>query len=71
MRRVQNPNLQILEAAVEQLGPLADQMVFLGGCATGLLLTDTAAPPIRATKDVDAIESGKVAIDRRENSGAG
>jgi hypothetical protein len=27
----------------------------LGGCATGLLITDTAAPPIRVTRDVDAI----------------
>ncbi|MEK7207505.1 MAG: hypothetical protein AAB134_06455 [Pseudomonadota bacterium] len=41
--------------AVEQLGPLADDMVFLGGCATGLLLTDVAAPPIRVTQDVDVI----------------
>lgn len=55
MARQQNPNLEILEAAVAQLGPLADQMVFLGGCATGLLLTDDAAPPIRATQDVDVI----------------
>ena len=55
MHREQNPNLQILELAVEQLGPLADDMVFLGGCATGLLLTDIAAPPIRITQDVDAI----------------
>ncbi|MHB2040075.1 MAG: hypothetical protein ACYCPX_12545 [Acidiferrobacteraceae bacterium] len=30
-------------------------MVFLGGCATGLLLTDVAAPPIRVTHDVDVI----------------
>lgn len=55
MPRERNPNLQILEMAVEQLGPLADDMVFLGGCATGLLLTDVAAPPIRATQDVDVI----------------
>lgn len=38
-----------------QLEELAQEMVFLGGCATGLLITDPAAPPIRATKDVDAI----------------
>ncbi len=55
MRRERNPNLEILEMAVERLGPLADEMVFLGGCATGLLLTDIAAPPIRATQDVDVI----------------
>ncbi|HIJ56470.1 MAG TPA: hypothetical protein HPQ03_10135 [Deltaproteobacteria bacterium] len=50
-----NPNLEILYTAVHRLGPLADAMVFLGGCATGLLLTDTAAAPVRATMDVDAI----------------
>jgi len=53
--RERNPNIDILELAVDQLGVLADEMVFLGGCATGLLITDLAAPPIRATKDVDAI----------------
>lgn len=51
----QNPNIEILELAVARLGKLADEMVFLGGCATGLLITDKAAPPIRATLDVDAI----------------
>ncbi|QLQ32211.1 MAG: hypothetical protein HZT40_12135 [Candidatus Thiothrix singaporensis] len=55
MPRRQNPNLEILMRAVEQLGELADEMVFLGGCATGLLITDPAAPPIRVTRDVDAI----------------
>lgn len=55
MARTQNPNLEILSLAVEQLGELADEMVFVGGCATGLLITDTAAPPIRVTRDVDAI----------------
>jgi predicted nucleotidyltransferase len=29
--------------------------VFVGGCVTGLLITESAAPPVRATKDVDAI----------------
>jgi hypothetical protein len=55
MSRTQNPNLLILETAVTRLGSLADDLVFLGGCATGLLLTDAAAPPIRVTRDVDAI----------------
>lgn len=55
MARIQNPNIEILEMAVACLGALADEMVFLGGCATGLLITDKAAPPIRATQDVDAI----------------
>jgi hypothetical protein len=55
MPEVNNPNLFILEMVTEKLGPLVDAVVFLGGCATGLLITDPAAPPIRATVDVDVI----------------
>ncbi|MBT2988227.1 MAG: hypothetical protein KME65_04625 [Candidatus Thiodiazotropha sp. (ex Ctena orbiculata)] len=55
MKREQNPNLYILTLAVERLGALSDEMVFLGGCATGLLITDKAAPPLRVTRDVDTI----------------
>ena len=55
MTRLKNPNLEILIRTVQRLGELTDEMVFLGGCATGLLITDEAAPPIRMTKDVDAI----------------
>jgi hypothetical protein len=50
-----DPNLEILKLAVGQLGELIGEMVFLGGCATGLLVTDPAADPIRTTDDVDAI----------------
>jgi len=55
MPRERNPNLEILELTVERLAELADEFVFLGGCATGLLLTDQGAPPIRVTRDVDVI----------------
>jgi len=55
MANVQNPNIELLLLAVNQLGDLVDEMAFIGGCATGLLITDAAAPPIRVTKDVDAI----------------
>ena len=55
MVRALNPNVALMEAAVAGLGPVSEQMVFLGGCATGLLITDPAAPPIRATRDVDVI----------------
>ena len=55
MARATNPNLRILESAVRRLGPLAEDMVFVGGCATGLLLTDLAVPPVRVTTDVDVI----------------
>ena len=52
---IANPNIQILEAAVARLGTMAEKMAFVGGCATGLLLTDPAASPVRATLDVDVI----------------
>jgi hypothetical protein len=55
MRRVINPNIEILEIAVSKLDDLVTRLVFLGGCATGLLMTDEAAPPIRSTHDVDVI----------------
>ncbi len=63
MAREQNPNIMILEAAADGLGPLANDLVFLGGCATGLLLTDVAAPAIRVTKDVDVITEATTLAD--------
>lgn len=69
MHRERNPNIQILEMAVAYLGPLADDMVFLGGCATGLLLTDIAAPPIRVTQDVDVITEVASLADYHRLSG--
>jgi hypothetical protein len=50
-----DPNLPLLEAAVRLLQPVLDELVFVGGCATGLLITDPAAGGIRPTKDVDTI----------------
>ncbi len=50
-----DPNLYLLEAAVRLLEPVLDELVFAGGCATGLLISDPAASGIRATRDVDTI----------------
>jgi len=50
-----DPNRTLLEAAVRLLEPLLEDLVFVGGCATGLLITDPAAEGIRPTKDVDVI----------------
>lgn len=50
-----DPNLAILIPIVEALGELCDSLVFVGGCATGLLLTAQRAQYIRVTKDVDVI----------------
>jgi hypothetical protein len=55
MERQRNPNIEILTSVVSKLGPVADELVFLGGCATGLLFTDPAVPPIRVTTDIDVI----------------
>ena len=55
MIRTHNPNIEILEVAARALGPVCDDLVFLGGCATALLITDPAAPPVRVTRDVDTI----------------
>lgn len=55
MADAQNPNLEILELAAVALGPICDELVFLGGCAVGLLITDSAAPPVRVTRDVDTV----------------
>ena len=37
------------------LAPVLNELVFVGGCTTGLFITDLAAAGIRPTKDVDAI----------------
>ena len=47
-----NPNRELLLAAALALRPLLDELVFVGGCATGLLTTDEGAPNIRPTLDV-------------------
>ena len=51
----QNPNAAILQAAVKKLAPLLEEIVFVGGCVTGLLVTDPNATPVRTTLDVDVI----------------
>ncbi|EAU55287.1 hypothetical protein [Mariprofundus ferrooxydans] len=53
--RLDDPNIAMLQLAADGLGPLLDEVVFVGGCAAGLLITDPAAPPTRETADVDVI----------------
>lgn len=50
-----DPNVELVQAVARALGALNERVVFVGGCATGLLVTDTARPPVRATVDVDLI----------------
>lgn len=48
-------NLQMVIHVARRLGELKDRVVFVGGCATGLFITDPAMPDIRVTQDVDVI----------------
>lgn len=50
-----DPNVAEVELIAQALGELRDQLVFVGGCAVGLLLTDPAAAAPRVTYDVDLI----------------
>jgi len=65
-----DPNLQRVELVAKALGELCDELVFVGGCAAGLLCTSVQAPPPRATFDVDLIAevtalAGYHALERR------
>jgi predicted nucleotidyltransferase len=48
-------NIRMIIAVAKHLGNLRDKVVFVGGCATGLFITDPAMPEVRATQDVDVI----------------
>jgi hypothetical protein len=50
-----HPNLQLLTEAARLLIPILDELVFVGGCTTALLISDPAAAGVRPTFDVDAI----------------
>jgi hypothetical protein len=52
---MRDPNLPMLEDAARKLAPFLDEIVFVGGVTLGLLITDEAAAPIRATTDVNVI----------------
>ena len=48
-------NIRMIIHVAKRLGNLRDKVVFVGGCATGLFITDPAMPEVRATQDVDVI----------------
>lgn len=50
-----DPNLGVVELAAEALGELTSELVLVGGCAVGLLVTDVARAPVRQTVDVDLV----------------
>lgn len=48
-------NRKRLLVAAQQLSPLLNELVFVGGCVTGLYITNEAAASPRPTLDVDVI----------------
>lgn len=48
-------NLRMLEFVARKLGDLNNEVIYLGGCATALFLTDPLSLDVRPTKDVDCI----------------
>jgi hypothetical protein len=52
---MKNPNFDLLLNIAHRLRPLLDEVVFVGGCTTALLITDPGAEAIRPTYDVDVI----------------
>ena len=53
--RAGDPNIDILTAIATALGELREEVVLVGGCAAGLLVTSIRAQQIRMTEDVDVI----------------
>lgn len=60
---VLDPNIEMVEFIAVALGELTQELVFVGGCAAGLMVTDKGRAAIRATTDVDLIAevAGKAA----------
>ena len=50
-----NPNIEALELVAYALGDLRDELVLVGGCTVGLLISDPASAPVRETLDVDLV----------------
>ncbi len=48
-------NRQMIKTVAMRLGSLNNEVVFLGGATTELLITDPAAPQTRVSLDVDVI----------------
>lgn len=50
-----DPNIQLVELVAHALDELCDELLFVGGCAAGLLCTSPSAAPARVTYDVDVV----------------
>jgi predicted nucleotidyltransferase len=50
-----DPNLAKVELIARALGELRSELIFVGGCAAGLLMSGPATPAARVTYDVDLV----------------
>ncbi len=50
-----DPNILAVQLVAAALGDLREELVLVGGCSVGLLITDNARPEIRQTIDVDLV----------------
>lgn len=50
-----DPNIFAVELVAAALGALREELVLVGGCSVGLLITDKARPEVRQTIDVDLV----------------
>jgi len=66
-KRMNDSNRDQLKTAAETLRPLLGELVFVGGCVTGLLITDEAAGDPRSTLDVDAIAEINPTLNTRSS----
>ena len=66
MIRPLDPNRAMLLRVAQALGNLRESLVFVGGCATGLLVTAVRAQVIRPTDDVDMVARAATAREYHE-----
>lgn len=52
-----DPNVQMVEGLLTHLSGITNDFVLIGGCATGLLITDITTTKVRPTIDVDLVAS--------------
>lgn len=52
---IKDPNVAGVDLVASVLDSLMDELVLVGGCAVGLLITDMSRPPVRATGDIDLL----------------
>lgn len=55
MAERETPNLTLLREVAQRIESLLPRLAFLGGVVVDLLVTEPAARPSRATKDVDVV----------------